>query len=585
MAKLVSVNVGQPTDVSWNGRSVRTGIWKSPFAGRVRASKLGIEGDGQADLLGHGGEQRAVLVYQLSSYRYWQAHLKRERFALGQFGENLTVEGLDDDVVCIGDRYRIGSAVFEVSQPRVTFFKVGIRLNEPSMPALLVAHGRPGFYMRVIEEGEIGAGDVIEKVANGPEHMTVAVVDALLYGAKHPRPQLERALRIDALSPGWQGSFRSMLETGDDEALGNVGLVAKVDGQAAWPGFRSLRVVASCQESEEVRSFLLAAHDGARLPLPQPGQHVAVKIPVPAGTATRMYSLSGPPDAGRYRISVKDGGPGTASDALHSSVRIGDTLEVSAPRGIFTLAGGTGTVVMMGAGVGVTPLLAMLYALCESPERETRPIWWIHAARDRRHHTLRAEAAQALASCRNAHRQVFYSRPETDDVMGVDYDAAGHIDLIRLRELGLPLDADYYLCGPPSLLNSLTQELRRWGVERGRIHVEYFGAEPKSTQAARTAPSPQTTRAEETSGPRVTFVRSGVTTRWGSGTTYRSLLELAEACEIPVRWSCRTGVCHSCQTTVVDGSVSYDPAPLSRPARGSVLLCCAQPAGDIDLDL
>src|ERR1700754_3439522 len=147
MARLVSVNVGKPKDISWNGRSVRTAIWKMPVAGRVQVRALGVEGDGQADLLGHGGEQRAVLVYQLSSYRHWQQQLERAPFEMGQFGETLTVEGLEDDHVCIGDRSRIGSALFEVSQPRATCFKVGIRLGEPRMPGLLVAQGRPGFFM------------------------------------------------------------------------------------------------------------------------------------------------------------------------------------------------------------------------------------------------------------------------------------------------------------------------------------------------------------------------------------------------------------------------------------------------------
>ena len=586
MAKLLTVNVGQPKEFPWSGRTVRTGIWKTAVAGRAKVTKSGVEGDGQADLVGHGGEQRAVLVYQMSSYDHWRAFLGRASFAMGQFGENLTVEGLEDEAVCIGDRYRIGSALFEVTQPRVTCFRVGIRMDEPRMAALLVAHRRPGFYMRVIEEGEIGAGDGIEKVASGPEHMSVAVVDALLYGQEHPVAELERALRIDALSPGWKASFEALLQAAGNEAVGNVGLAAGPEGQAAWAGFRPLRVAASCQESEEVRSFLLESPDGAALPAWRAGQHVAVKVPVAAGQrAIRMYSLSSAPGADKYRISVKNEGPGTVSGALHASVRAGDTLDVSAPRGVFTLASAATPLVLLSAGVGVTPLLSMLHAFSGSPERGTRPVWWIHAARDRRHHTLRAEAAQALSACASGRRQIFYSRPEPGDVLGEDYDTAGHIDLASLREAGLPIEADYYLCGPPSLLRSLTDELGQWGVERRNIHVEYFGAEPKPTKAVRDPTAAQAPRVEETSGPRVSFVRSGISTRWGSGTAYRSLLELAEACEIPVQWSCRTGVCHSCQTPVVEGRVAYDPAPLSGPARGTALLCCAQPVGDISIDL
>jgi len=212
MPRLLSVNVGLPRDVTWNGKTVRTAVWKSPVAGRRMVRKLNIDGDGQGDLAGHGGEHRAVFVYQMSSYHYWERFLGRNDFTFGQFGENFTVEGLPDDEVCIGDRYRIGDAVFEVAQPRVTCYRVGIRMNEPRMAALLVAHHRPGFYFRVLQEGEVGAGDDIVKVTDGPERMTVAETDALLYLPGHSRDQLQRALRIPALSKGWQSSFQAMLE-------------------------------------------------------------------------------------------------------------------------------------------------------------------------------------------------------------------------------------------------------------------------------------------------------------------------------------------------------------------------------------
>src|SRR5918911_1958680 len=180
MPRLLSVNVGLPRDVTWSGKTVHTGIWKSPVEGRRMVRKLNIVGDGQGDLAGHGGEQRAVFVYQMESYHYWERFLGRNDFVYGQFGENFTVEGLPDDEVCIGDRYRIGTAVLEVTQPRVTCYRVGIRMQEPQMPALLVSHRRPGFYLRVLEEGEVEAGDEILRVGSGPEQMTVAEADRLL---------------------------------------------------------------------------------------------------------------------------------------------------------------------------------------------------------------------------------------------------------------------------------------------------------------------------------------------------------------------------------------------------------------------
>src|SRR5262245_50809435 len=212
MARLLSVNVGQPRDIAWQGRTVHTAVWKEPVQGRRMVRRLNIDGDGQGDLVGHGGEHRAVFVYQIESYRYWQDRLGRSDFTYGQFGENFTVEGLSDDEVCIGDRYMIGEALFEVTQPRVTCYRVGIRMDEPQMAALLTSSGKPGFYFRVLEAGQVGAGDGIVKVADGPERMTVAEINALLYLPGHSRQQLERTLRIPALSAGWRGSFQALFK-------------------------------------------------------------------------------------------------------------------------------------------------------------------------------------------------------------------------------------------------------------------------------------------------------------------------------------------------------------------------------------
>src|SRR5271163_205858 len=225
MARLLSVNVGLPRDIVWRDRTVRTAVWKDPVRGRCRVGKLNLDGDGQGDLAGHGGKWRAVFVYQIESYRYWQDQLRRSDFVYGQFGENFTVEGLPDDGVYIGDRYRIGSALFEVSQPRVTCYRVGIRMNEPRMAALLTSSGRPGFYFRVLEEGEVGAGDQIVKVEEDKARMSVAEVNALLYSPPHPRDRLERALRIEALAHGWRGSFEALLQSEQNGAeTGNAGL-------------------------------------------------------------------------------------------------------------------------------------------------------------------------------------------------------------------------------------------------------------------------------------------------------------------------------------------------------------------------
>ena len=292
---LISLNVGVPRDVVWQGRTVHTGIWKDAVEGPRMVRRLNVDGDGQGDLAGHGGEQRAVFVYQLGSYRYWEGELGRDDFVYGQFGENFTVEGLADDEVCIGDSYGIGTAVFEVSQPRVTCYRVGIRMDDPRMPAMLVSHNRPGFYLRVLVEGEVQAGDEIVKIASGPERMTVAEVDALLYLPGHPREGVQRALRIPALSPGWQSSFRALLE---EEGNGNAGLAA-TSPPPAWPGFRPLTVSRVDSESDSIVSIHLVDPDGIPVPAALPGQFLTLRLQPEPGQPSllRNYSLSGPPGA------------------------------------------------------------------------------------------------------------------------------------------------------------------------------------------------------------------------------------------------------------------------------------------------
>ena len=587
MPRLLSVNVGLPRDVAWQGRTVHTSVWKVPVTGRRLVRRLDVEGDAQGDLRGHGGEQRAVLVYQVESYRYWERQLGRGPWDPGRFGENFTVEGLADDEVCIGDRYRIGGAIFEVTQPRVTCFRVGMRMGEPRMAALLVAHRRPGFYFRVIQEGEVGAGDDIIRVARGPEEMTVAEIDALLYLPGHPRDRLERALRIPALSAGWQESFRALLvqERAGGSPAGNPGLVPDAAPAPAWTGFRTMRVARAVQESASILSLTLEAVDGLPLAVPLPGQFVVRRVrPDPAAPPVlRSYSLSGIPSAEHYRVSVKREVNGVASGFICAQVHAGDTLDVSAPRGSFTLRSGMDPVVLVSAGVGATPVLAMLHAL--AAERSPRHVWWLFGARDRANHPFAGESRALLRALPNAHAHVRYSRPAPTDRAGVDFDAPGHLTISVFEEIGVPRDAEFYLCGPPAFLTDLRAGLAGQGIAPDRIHTEVFGPGPSVTPgvapAAPVRPHPPAGPAG--GGPIVSFARSGLETRWSP--RFQSLLELAEACDVPVRWSCRTGVCHTCESGLVSGTVRYEPEPVEPPAPGAVLICCSRPEGDVVLDL
>jgi ferredoxin-NADP reductase/MOSC domain-containing protein YiiM len=584
-ARLLAVNVGLPREHSWRERTVRTGVWKEPVVGRRMVRRLNVDGDGQADLKGHGGEQRAVLVYQLESYRHWERELGRTQFPYGQFGENFTVDGLSDGEVCIGDRYRIGDASFEVTQPRVTCYRVGLRMDEPRMAALLVSHARPGFYLRVLEEGLVGAGDEIVKIADGPERMSVADINALLYLPGHRPEDLQRALRISALSPGWQGSFRALLDHPSDQGLhaGNAGLSAE-NGAPAWAGFRSLKVSRIDQESRTVFSLILTALDGETLAAPLPGQYVVLRLhpDTAAAPLLRSYSLSGAPAADHYRISIKQEEHGVASAYLRTHIRVGDCLDISAPRGAFTLKSDERPAVLLSAGVGVTPVLAMLHALAAAGSK--REVWWLYGARNGMDHPFARECDELLRQLPRSCRYVVYSQAPVSETPSGNFDARGHLDLDALSRLGVPIDGEYYLCGPPAFLQELTRSLLSLGISASCIHSEIFGAAESSTPGIKELrPPPHVPAGAPGAGPRVSFARSGLALNWDA--RFQSLLELAEACDVPVRWSCRTGVCHSCEAGLIGGSVSYDPDPLDAPADGNLLICCSKPREDIVIDL
>lgn len=581
---LTSVNVGLPQDVPWHGRTVHTGVWKRPVDGPRMVRKLNIDGDGQGDLEGHGGVHRAVLVYQRDSYRHWEEFFGRDLSA-GAFGENFTVDGLPDDEVCIGDRYRIGDAVFEVSQPRVTCYRVGMRLGEPQLAALLVSHRRPGFYLRVLTEGEVAAGQEIVRIERGTEGVTVADIDALLYLPGHPRDGLDRALRIPALSPGWVTSLRSLAEQSESGGSGNTGLAAAASSPPpAWTGFRPLRVTDIQQESRAVFSLALAADDGSPLPPWQPGQSIALRLrPDEGAPLIRNYSLCNRPGDDRYRIGVKQEPHGAASGLLHARVRVGDTLDTAAPRGTFFLAEGDRPVLLISAGVGVTPVLAMLHKL--AAERSPRPVWWLHGAHDGGEHPFAAESAGLISRLPEGRSVICYSRPADRDRRGADYTTPGHLSADTVAGLGLPKDADAYLCGPVGFMDDLMAALTGAGMDVASIHRETFGAGAAITPGIAPTPvrPPHPPPGPPGTGPTVSFSRSGVEVPWSPD--YGTLLELAEACDIPTRWSCRTGVCHTCETAMLAGDLDYEPEPVEPPAAGNALICCSRPKDGVVLDL
>jgi ferredoxin-NADP reductase/MOSC domain-containing protein YiiM len=562
MPTLLSVNVGLPKDIAWHGKTVRTGIYKTPASEPRMVRRLNIDGDGQGDLNGHGGEQRAVLVYQRESIEYWRTMLGRQDIDCGHFGENLTVTDLPDDQVCIGDRYRIGDAELEVTQPRVTCYRLGMRLGTPTLPALLVAHHRPGFYLRVISEGVIRAGDPIVRTRRGPHEMTVAEIDALLYLPNRDPQRLKDALDLPALSPGWQQSFRELLDGGAAPPVG---------AEPGWRGFRPLRVTGLTSESSTIVSIRLEATDGKPLPAASPGQYLTLRVGGAGDPApVRSYSLSSTSGDGSYRISVKR--DGQVSTYLDTKLRTGAEIQTAAPRGDFVLAPGDEPVLLISAGVGATPVLAMLHHLAAS--HSDREVWWLHTAHD----------AVQLAFADEAHH-LLESLPNAREHLVLTAEGGTRLSFDTLTGLGLPVSSTAYICGPQTFMDDMRSALSRLGLDPSRLHTELFGARTAINPGltATTPVPPHQPVGPPGTGPRVTFARAGLTVSWQN--PQPSLLTLAEACDVPTRWSCRTGVCHTCVTALLSGDVTYDPEPLERPAPNQALLCCTRPTDDVTLDL
>jgi ferredoxin-NADP reductase len=396
-----------------------------------------------------------------------------------------------------------------------------------------------------------------------------------------------RALRIPALSPGWKGSLQAIVDRGDaGPGSGNVGLnEAAASPAPAWSGFRSLRITRRVVETPTVVSLWLGGGNDGPLAEAAPGQFVALRLrPDPNAPAIiRSYSLSGPPAAGEYRISVKREPGGAAGSQLHDHVQVGDAVEVSAPRGTFSLRDRDTPIVFASAGIGVTPVLAMLHTLAD--RHTPQEVWWLHGARNRREHAFADEAHRLLAELPNAHAHSCYSAPGSPDELSDPDTTQGRLSADLVALLKVPVASDVYMCGPTPFMAELGTGLVGLGFDPSRIHREIFAPLAAVTPgiAAAASPPPHPPAGPQGEGPAVSFARSGLTVNWNP--RYVDLLELAEACDVSTRWSCRAGVCHTCETAMLSGSVVYAPEPVDAPAAGNVLLCCAQPTTEAVLDL
>jgi ferredoxin-NADP reductase/MOSC domain-containing protein YiiM len=521
-----------------------------------------------------------VYVYSIENYEFWMSELGRNDFTHGQFGENFTVEGMLDDEVCVGDIFRIGGALVEVSQPRIPCYKLAIKMGIDGFQNRFLKSGRVGFYFRVLEEGEVGAGDAIELVHRQPNAMPVRDVSNLLFFDKSDLDGTKQALSIPALSHGWKGSFEERLVKAET---------------STGTGFRTFTVDRKVPESETITSFYLVPEDGASLGEFLPGQFLTFKLTIPGQPepVIRTYSLSDSPNRDYYRVSIKreppppdqpDAPPGLSSNYFHDHVDVGTTLSVGPPRGKFHLNRDSArSVVLLSGGVGLTPMISMMSDLTQSDAE--RPVWFIHGVRNGREHAMGEHVRRMVRENENVNAHIRYSDPSPDDTEGRDYDSTGYVDMRLLKQV-LPFDDyEFYLCGPPPFMKSLYCGLLSLGVAESRIHYEFFGpASVLTEEAAPSGQAPARSAENELTGEMdVTFARSGLTAAWDTGC--ETILDLAEHHGLSPPYSCRSGICHTCMCELVEGEVEYIEEPLELPDAGQVLICCSRPKSKLVIEV
>jgi ferredoxin-NADP reductase/MOSC domain-containing protein YiiM len=526
----------------------------------------------------HGGPDKAAYAYPAEHYAWWQRELPDMALPWGIFGENLTTEGLQEDTLKIGARFRIGSAEVIVTQPRLPCFKLGLRFGRDEMVRRLLASGRQGFYFRVVTEGQVAAGDPIVVLDRAEDSVPVGEVTRLYARDKDDLAGLRRVMEVAALPADWRGYFEQQIRQV------SAGIPRRPAQTAAWPGFRPFALREKVRESDDVASFHLVPEDGKSLPQYLPGQYLTVRVAIPGveRPVVRSYSLSDVAGTDHYRLTIKRiasrladarAASGSVSNYFHDRLAVGDRIEAKAPSGTFTIdvAQHDRPVVLIAGGIGLTPLLSMLNGIvAANAPQET---WLLCGVRNDREQIMRAYLEGIARTHQNIHLHIFHSRPEreTDDP-GIH---GGHIDLAAMQRL-LPTNAcDFYVCGPPSMMDAVTRGLESWGVPTDRVHTEAFGPATvkRSVRGGTTQPD---------CGIDVTFARSGVTALWSRCES--PLLELAEEHSVAIDFGCRAGSCGTCVTRLVSGAVRYLRQPNAPLERDEILPCIAVPSEPLSLD-
>ena len=573
---VLSVSVGGPRRFEYKGRPVQSAIWKHAVQGRVEARGVNLEGDDQADRGAHGGPDKAVYAYAIEDLRWWEGELGRP-VAPAELGENLTIEGLDVTNALVGERWEIGTALLEVSEPRVPCWRLGVRMEDEDFPNIFTEAGRPGTYLRIFHEGELGAGDSIRVVERPDEGLSIGDVFRIF-----SRDQGQAGMLLE--QPGLSEAWRAWAEKAVARSKRRVKPKRTKPNALAWQGLRPFIVSERIEEGEDVSSFFLAPEDGEPLPPHTPGQFLTLQLQPPGAErpAIRCYSISDTPRPEHYRLTVKrigsppkqpEAAPGLVSAHLHDRIEVGDVIDARAPTGVFTLeAAAPGTpIALVAGGIGLTPLLSILNGIVrDGSDRET---WLFYGTRNARQHLMREHLERTAAENPNVHLTVRYSDPDSEPP-GDEGIGSGQISVELMKEVLPPGAVDFFLCGPAGMMSSLSEELDGWGVPPDRVHSEAFGpATVKRSVASTTEPG---------CGMQVTFAGSGVSAEWCQADL--PLLELAEDNGVAIEFGCRAGSCGTCATALLSGEVSYLHEPGAPFDEGECLPCVCVPASAVMLD-
>jgi ferredoxin-NADP reductase/MOSC domain-containing protein YiiM len=546
-------------------KGVASAFIKNRVVDRVSVTKRGLIGDEQADLAVHGGADKAVYAYPAVHYPSWLEEFP-EHAALwgpGSLGENLSVSGCDESNIAIGDVFRLGSAILQVTQPRKPCFKLALRFGgDQRIAPRMIRQSRTGWYCRVLEDGCFGPGDAFEQLERPHSEWSVKRVNETAYDVTATTETLQAVAALPALSAAWRAQTNSA--------------AASISKWRAVADFRRFVLVEARDESASIRSLSFAPADGGDIPPHQPGQHVQIKLRSGGSDFIRRYTISSVPVSKSLRVSVKREASGLASRLLHQ-LQIGQQIEISKPQGRFVFDRKAGRpVVLLSAGVGITPMISMLHAAVtqDGSHPFVPQVLFCHVVRNGAEHAFREQFAASLAKHPNTISRIFYSRPSEEDRQLRRFDQEGRL---RIEDIGpfVTAEHDFYLCGPASFMATIRSELVKQGVPESHIKAETFDFGAGGAQ--RFDFSPDALRRFKSKAT-VRFGERGKRLAWTpeDGT----LLELAEKHEVTVSSDCRMGLCGTCAARIVLGEVTHLGLDGSGPADGEALLCRAIPRTD-----